>query len=224
MKSINVLGMDIHCCSIREALGLTDRYLLEGPLNTILYVDAGMLMKAAENEEYTDSIQNCDLMIIDDTGVFGVLPQPLELKEDDIREEKYTRLLLKKLACGHKKIALLADSRENLKELEDNLVSYRNDFSIISKIAMEDMEESPENMINRMNDVVPDVILSRMEGFKQAKLMENSKNMINCRLWVGLPDRTVLQSRGKSLFKTIWNKVFSHSFKKEVQKYNKKEK
>lgn len=223
MNQINVLGIDINCYSLKEALVLTETYLQEGPLKTIMYIDAGMLMAAGANEEYAEYLKKCDLTIIDDEGVLEALPEVHDLKIDDIKEEKYTRILLKKLVYGHKKISILADTTENLKNLESNLVNYRNDLEIVSRVAMDDLEDSTERMINEMNDVVPDVIISKMDAFRQVKLMAEAHTMLNCKLWIGLPDRPILLKKDEAVFKRLWKRLFSRFFKKEVQKYNTKE-
>lgn len=222
MNQINILGIDIDCYSLKEALAQTDTYLQDGPLKTIMYIDATMLMAAGENEEYAEYLKKCDLTIIDDEGILEALPEVHDLKIDDIKEEKYTRILLKKLVYGRKKISLLADTTENLKNLESNLINYRNDLEIVSRVAMDSLEDSTERMINEINDVVPDVIISKMEAFRQIKMMEEARNMMNCKLWVGLPDRPVLLKKKEAILKTFWKKLFRRFFKKEVQKYNTK--
>lgn len=220
MNEINVLGIDLNNYSLKEALVLTETYLEEGPLKTILYVDANMLMLAGSNDEYKECLKKCDLTIIDDEGILEALPKVNDVKIEDIKEEKYTRILLKKLVYGHKKIALLADTTENLESLRSNLVNYRSDLEIVSKVAMETLENSTESMINYMNDVVPDVIISRMEMAGQASLMEESRNMLNCRLWIGLPEHPILLRAKESFFKKLWHKISHRSFKKEVNRYN----
>lgn len=223
MNQINVLGIDIDCYSLKEALVLTDTYLQEGPLHTIIYIDARMLMAAGENEEYAEYIKKCDLIVLDDVGILEALPEVYVLKADDIKEEKYTRILLKKMVYGHKKIALLSDTADNLHGLESNLINYRNDFDIVSKVSLDALEDSTERMINEMNDVVPDVIISRIEPFRQVKLMEEARSMMNCKAWIGLPERTILLQKDRAVIKRFWNKLFSRFFKKEVQKYHTKE-
>lgn len=220
MNQINVLGIDLNNYSLKEALVLTDTYLQDGPLKTILYIDAKMLISAGGNEEYKKYLGQCDLTIIDDEGILEALPKVNDLKIEDIKEEKYTRILLKKLVYGHKRIGLLADTTENLDSLESNLINYRDDLDIVSKVAMDTLENSTESMINVINDVVPDVIISKMEMFKQAALMEEARNMMNCKLWIGLPERPILLKSEESFIKKVWNKLFSKSFKKEVKKYN----
>ena len=101
MNEINVLGIDLNNYSLKEALVLTETYLEEGPLKTILYVDANMLMLAGSNDEYKECLKKCDLTIIDDEGILEALPKVNDVKIEDIKEEKYTRILLKKLVYGH---------------------------------------------------------------------------------------------------------------------------
>lgn len=223
MNQINVLGIDLNNYSLKEALVLTDTYLQDGPLKTILYIEAKMLMLAGSNEEYKNYLTKCDLTIIDDEGILEALPKVNDLKIEDVKEEKYTRILLKKLVYGHKRIGLLADTTENLKSLESNLINYRNDLDIVSRVAMDTLEDSTESMINVVNDVVPDVIISKMEMATQAALMEESRNMMNCKLWIGLPERPILLRAEESVFNRLWNKIFHRLFKKEVTRYNTRE-
>lgn len=223
MNQINILGIDLNNYSLKEALALTESFLQEGLVKTVLYIDAKMIVTAGENENYRDYLSKCDLTIIDDEGIVEALPQTQDLKIEDVEEETYTRILLKKLVYGHKRITLLSDTTENLSGLEDNLLSYRNDLTIVSKIAMDSVEDSVETMVNEINDVIPDVIISRMEAVRQAEIMEKSRKMMNCRLWVGLPERAVLLKGKTPFYRKLWNKLFSKAFRKEVEKYGTKE-
>ncbi len=219
MNQINVLGIDLNSYSLKELLVLTDKYLEDGPLKTILYIDAKLLMLAGQNEEYKAYLSKCDLPIIADEGILKALPKTNEARVDDIREEKYTKILLKKLIYGNRKIQLLADTKENLDVLAESLTNYRSDLHIVSKISMDTLEGSTERMLNHVNDVVPDVIISKMEPLRQLSLMEDSRRMMNCKLWIGLPENMMILQDKESLFTKVWNKLFHRFFKKEVIRY-----
>lgn len=221
MNQINVLGIDLKIYSAKEALSLTESYMQEGPLKTVMYIDTKMLIMAGKNDEYKEYLLGCDLTVIDDIGILKTMPQGLERMIEDVEEEKYTRILLKKLAYGHKKIALLTETKEDMAVLESNLTSCRDDLQIVSKVTMDALHNSTERMLNVINDVVPDVIISKMEMFKLARLMEESRSMMNCKLWIGLPERQILFK--ESLVRRIKNRVFHRSFRKEVEKFNLKE-
>ena len=219
MNQINVLGIDLNSYSLKELLVLTDKYLDEGPLKTILYIDAKLLMLAGQNDEFKTYLSKCDLPIIADEGILKALPKTNEARVDDIREEKYTKILIKKLIYGHKKIQLLADNEENLASLEESLTNYRSDLKIVSKISMDSLEYSTERMLNLVNDVVPDVVISKMEPLKQASLMEESRAMMNSRLWIGIPENVVILKENEPFITKVWNKLFHRSFEKEVKRY-----
>lgn len=219
MNQMNVLGIDLNSYSLKELLVLTDEYLEAGPLKTILYIDAKLLMLAGQNEEYKKYLSKCDLPIIADEGILKALPRTNEARVDDIREEKYTKILLKKLIYGNKKIQLLADTKDNLDALAESLTNYRSDLNIVSKIAMDSLENSTERMLNHVNDIVPDVIISKMESLGQLSLMEDSRAMMNCKLWIGLPENMVILQDKESIFAKVWNKLFHRFFRKEVKRY-----
>lgn len=44
MQKINILGMSLTDYSFKEAIGITDRFLGNGSLNTILFVSAKILV------------------------------------------------------------------------------------------------------------------------------------------------------------------------------------
>lgn len=219
MNQINVLGIDLNNYSLKESLVLTEKYLQEGALNTILYIDAKMLIMAGQDEKYKEYLSKCDMTIINDEGILQALPRINVKKIEDIRESKYTRILLKKLAYGHKRIELLADNAANLQALSDRLFNYRDDLNIVSKISMDALKDSTEEMLNQINDVVPDVIISQMEETRQVVLMEESRSRMNCKLWIGLPQKTIILKEEETVRRKIFNKLFHSFFKKEVRRY-----
>lgn len=219
MNQINVLGIDLNNYSLRESLVLTEKYLQEGPLRTILYVDAKMLVIAGQDARYKECLSKCDLTIINDEGILQALPKINVAKIEDVKESKYTRILLKKLAYGHKRITLLADSEENLEALSERLLNYRDDLNIVAKVSTDTLKDSTEAMLNQINDIVPDVIISQMEETRQAGLMEESRRMMNCKLWIGLPEKTVLLKEEDTVRGKLFRKLFHSFFKKEVRRY-----
>lgn len=219
MDKINVLGIDLNNYSLKESLYLTDKYLSEGALQTILYVTAEMLVQAGVNDAYKDNLMGADMTVIGDAGILEALPNINHAKVEDVKEEKYLQALMRRLAYGRKKILLLADTQENLQALKKNLTDFRSDLTICGEASMEAMEDNVERMVNHINDIIPTLIISRMEPVRQSELMAESKMMINARVWIGLPERNVLTGEKRSIWKGLWSKIFHKSFKKKVQKY-----
>ncbi len=224
MNKVNVLGIDLDSYSTKELLVLTEKYMQQGPLKNILYVDAKLLMLVGQEEIYKEYLETCDLTVIADAGVLQALPKYSESQIEDIEDEKYTKNLLKKLAYGHKKIQLLSDTEENLIQLEETLLGYRNDLEIVSSLSMDALGNSAENMLNHVNDVIPDVLISKMDVLEQMKLMSECKSMMNCKLWIGLPEKMVISADKQSFFAKVWNNMFHRSFQKEVLKYETRKK
>ena len=69
MKKIHILGVAIRDYTLKESLTLTDEYLKNGAMNTVLFVSAKMLLAAGENPELKEWIESMDMTVCAETDI-----------------------------------------------------------------------------------------------------------------------------------------------------------
>ena len=223
MQKFTILGITLYDYGAREALRNTDRFLGSGGLNTVAYISSAQIARASRDEELKESVEQPAM-----TRCAG--PEPLEAagiaarsRIREIDEKVYLRELLRKLSRNRNSVYLLADTQPDLEVLEDLIQEYQGNLYIRGHGTYEAFGRQPERLVNELNDVVPDAVISRMPWPMDIVLMKEYGQYVNARLWVSLPYGAVSWVQNPSFWARLKRKFHYRLFEKRVQEYNSKE-
>lgn len=225
MQKISLLGMTLTDYSLREAVGITDRFLGSGSLNTILFISAKILVGAGVLEEQQEWIGNADLIIWSDAEIAKQAGIKARDRIHEVENQAYIKEILKRLGRGKKKLYLLAETEEELEKLEFDLRLLYKDLNIAGSSTISGMPEEWDDVANRINALVPAAIISCLQFDRQGKLVERMKKILNADIWLALDPQMALGSRKVPLLRRILSKWYHHLFERQLLEYyeNKKE-
>lgn len=220
MQKINMLGMNLTDYSLREAIGITDRFLGSGGLNTILFVSAKILVGAGISEEQKEWIKAADLIVWSDAEIVRQAGISAKDRIHEVEDQEYLKEVLKRLKRGKKPIYLLARSEEELEKLEYDLRSFREELDIVGKGIAGDAPAQWDNEANRINALAPVAIISRMPFEEQAEIVKEMKNFLNAEIWLVLDCEMVPADRRVSLPRRILGEWYRHAFRRLLSEYH----
>lgn len=223
MKEISVLGITMTDYSLREALRLAESYMDGNVLNTICHLNTDLLMKAKDDQELKAAVAGMDMLV---PGAVGILEAGGILSMSRRREVEgnfFIREFLKRLARERRKIFLLANTQEELVAMRALLLSMEKKLTFFGSFTYDGPEVSQFAVVNEINSVVPDVIISMVPSPGQEKLMYECRQMVNARVWISFQEGMLKEKEGKG------GKTFSLTefidrfiFKRTVKKYDDK--
>lgn len=219
MQKINMLGMNLTDYSLREAIGITDRFLGSGSLNTILFVSAKILVGAGVSEKQKEWIEAADLIVWSDAEIVRQAGIDAKNRIREVEEQEYLKEVLKRLRRGKKPVYLLAKSEEELEKLEYDLRSFKEELNIVGKGIAGDAQAQWDNEANRINGLAPVAIISRMPFEGQAEIVEKMKNFLNAEIWLALDYEMVPADRKVSLPRRILGEWYRHAFRRLLSEY-----
>lgn len=219
MQKINMLGMSLTDYSLREKIGITDRFLGRGSLNTILFVSAKILVGAGISEKQKKWIEEADLVVWSDAEIVRQAGVIAKDRIHEVENQAYLKEVLKRLGRGRKSLYLLANSEEDLERLRDDLKSFREDLVIAGEDAVGRGRGEWDDEANRINMVAPAAVISRMPFEKQAEIVESMKNYLNADIWLALDHEMVPGNRKAPLIRKILGKWYHHAFQKLLSEY-----
>ncbi len=221
MKKISILGVSITERSVEESLALTDSYLESGALNTILYVSAKMLLAAGENPEQKEWIESMDLTLCTESDILRAVNMATVSRISEVENHAYFKEFLHRLSVREKSVYLLTEKERDMVRLKDSLAKTGMKLNIVSENSLEAMAEDMERLVNHMNDVAANVIISMIPFTKQEKIMAQNKNYVNSEVWLALPmqEETYPKERIHFLKWTLQRLHFG-KFKRRVMHYN----
>lgn len=223
MQKFTILGITLYDYGAREALRNTDRFLGSGGLNTVAYISSAQIAQASRNEELKESVEQLDMTLCTEPDLLEAAGIAARSRIREIDEKIYLRELLRKLYRNRNRVYLLADTQSELEMLEELIQEYQGNLYIQGRGAYELFDRRPERLVNELNDVVPDAVLSRMPWPEDITLMKEYGQYVNARLWVSLPYGAVSWIQNPSFLARIRRRFHYRIFEKRVQEYNHKE-
>lgn len=221
MKNINLLGIKLKDRYVKESLTLTEELLNEGAAHTILYLTAPVLMEAVKNEDMKTLIESADLTLWGDTEILKAADVSAKARYREVQEKEFIKAFLYRIAKAHMPIIVLSDTPEHAEVLKKELLEIQEGVTVAGTMAIPDMEEKHEDIINEINMIAPTVIFVRMPFSMQQKWLARSRQYINTEIWVGLPDGFRCTWKREMPAAKIGRWILNLWFNRRVNKYKK---
>ena len=97
MKELNILGVSIREYSLKESLALTDIYLKNGAMNTVLFVSAKMLLAAGKNPELKEWIETMDMTVCAEPDILRAADMATMSRMREIENSAYLKEVVRRL-------------------------------------------------------------------------------------------------------------------------------
>lgn len=217
-ETISVLGTNLKYISREDVSPLMEEYLNTDMLHTMCVVTKEMLVYAEEHPEYRESLEEMDLHAVIDKDIFtaaGITEESLLKTAEDW---EIWNLFVETAAKEKKTCFLLAQSEEELSELESTLKAQYPDLTVAGSYAAERAGGEPEIIVNEINGILPDVVLSAMEQPYQELFIHEQKQKMGTKVWFGFRQVT---GRGRIAGDNWLSRLIDKTvFNRKVQQYN----
>lgn len=221
MKNINLLGIKLKDRYVKESLTLTDKFLNEGAAHIILYLTAPVIIEAVKNEDEKVWIESADLTLWGDTEILKAADVTAKVRYREVQEKEFMKALLYRVAQAHMPVLVLSDTHEQTEDLKKELLEIQDSITIARTVAISEMEEKYEDIINEINMIAPTIIFMRMPFSLQQKWLTRSRQYINTEIWVGLPEDFRCTWKREMPIVKIWKRILNLWFNRRVNKYKK---
>ncbi len=217
-QKINIFGIDIMALTAKEAMKTTMQYLDEETVNTIEIVTLAMLMKEKDNEAWKEQVQKFDLLLPGEKALFEASEECDRDLLRDLENKTFLRMLFKYMQKNKKRIFLLTEKKEELEEMKELLKGYAHGLEIAGQAILPADSGLEENVINEINGVEPDCILSGLPSPRGERFVIASRALLNARLWIGgvtaIPKSTIQKPMGR-IGQFILKKIFCYQVEKQ---------
>ena len=218
-NKLSVFGIGIDSRPAKESLKAAIELMDGEGLSTIEILTMDMLLKERDNEEIKEILAKMDLVLPESEAMLKMAENP-EVKHAAETAEKrgFLQMYLKYLQKYKKRVFLLAEDDRQCEQVSELLKKeYRGILLTGSGVLPEGGEE--ESVINEINGLEIDCILSVLSSPHQELFAENARNMLSAKMWLGLSRMLrKKQEEGKKTYKAknfFIRNLFRHSVGKE---------
>lgn len=218
IKKIDIMGVQLDNYTVREAIRQVETYLESGVLNTIESISMQMLMDSEQDTVQRQVITSLDLAIIGEKEIMqaagiGTMQRMNETEENDFFFEFFKRMERNK-----KNLFLLGENEQAIEELKDMLQTEYPKLVIVGEYALENCVGDQDAVINDMNALTPDVIVSVLPSPMQEHFFWEHKDKMNASIWYGVGKHGMGRKRHSvsEFFKNTMRRV---KLRSSIEKY-----
>ena len=217
MQNLNILGVALTDYSLKESLFMLDGFIKGGGLKTILYLTTPMLIMAGEDAAENAAIEAMDMTLCGDADILRVAGIKSASRQYEVDNLVFLKEFLRRLARNGRKVYLLAESEEEVNLLREDLEALQNGIIIGGSSTATDEEDE---IINRINDIAPTAVISRMPSKRQEKWMMGAKLLVNAEVWLGISKDMILDRTKEPLSRKFMDKVYKKIFQSRMNRFN----
>ena len=219
MKVIDVLGMHITDYPLKEAIKLSLKFISGGAMNTIFYVSSQVLVDAGESQQQKEWLESMDMILYGEPTVLDVLGENSRERKSEIKQDAFLHEFIKKIARGKHTVYLILDSEDKAEQLENYLKELHGSVNVAGKYIWDEGQDSADDLVNELNDVSPDVIISKLPNIVQQQLICENRHMINASVWVALLYERVAKKKNITFGSKLGWLFYKRLFKRKVNQY-----
>lgn len=217
-RKISIFGVDITVLTTKEAMKCVMQYLEGETVSTVEMITLEMLLKEKDDEIWIEQVQKFDLLLPGEKALFDAAEEAGHHLIQDVDNTMFLKMLFKYLQKNKKSLFLLAESEEELERIAEKLRSYVPGLPIAGRAMLTADGSMEENVINEINGMEPDCILSALSTPYGESFAVRRKALLNARLFLGgvsgLSGRKENKTAGK-IGSFIRKKFFRYQLKKQ---------
>lgn len=184
-EKIQISDLIIDNYTAKDAMKRVVEYMNIEALNIVEMITLSTLGEVANQEELQRQISEFDITFAGDNAILQAAGV-----EDARRLRASEPLLFVKLAMHflHKnrsRVFLLADNVNELQKLRQSVTEEYASIQIVGTATMEENGTSDDMILNLINGVEADCIISILPSPTQENFIIRNKSLLNARLWLG---------------------------------------
>jgi len=187
-NKLNVLGVEIDNYLTTDSSRLINEYLDDDCMNTISIIQIPTLLRAVDEEEYREYIENMDLTVVGDKAILEAsgLVDGTRLREAE--DGEFVIQFFRNVIMRKKTVFILGEKEQDIDKYMKAITKRYVGLNIAGKYAINGYEQDGDSIVNEINSVAPDVIVSVLASPFQEKFVSENKSKISAKVWIGLGD------------------------------------
>ena len=161
-----------------------------------------------------------DLVIPGDKEILQELGLTAKQRLHEVQESLLFHEFMKRVQRGRRSVFVLAETKEQMEQFCAYLQeTYGERLWICGSYAFEECPGDAEDIVNEINSVTPNVILSILPTPMQEQFIFGHRKMLNTKVWFGLGAESGLVTARRSPRWLCRHFLVRRKMKKQIQSY-----
>lgn len=222
IKKIDILGMQLDNYTVREAIMQVESYLSNSALNTIESISMQMLLVSEEDPVVREVIASLDLAVIGEKEIMQVAGAKSMQRIDETEENDFSAEFFKRVERNKKSVFLLGGTEPKLARMKGQLQQEFPKLVIAGEYAVENCVGDLDAVINELNAMTPDVIVSILPTPMQEHFFFEHKDKMNASIWYGMGENGI-GKKHHGIGNFFQSMIHKGRLKNSIEKYHDKD-
>lgn len=218
IKEINVAGIKLNSYTALENLTQIGNNLDNHIFTTVEEVDMRTLLLAKEDEVVKKVIEELDVTVIAENGIWDAAGVNTSLRRREVERREFFFQLMHILERNKYSVFVLGDGVQELALTCEYIAEEFPRLNVVGAIALEECVGADEGIINDINLLAPDVVISILPAPRQEHFLAENKRMLSTRLWYGIGSGRIAGQKHSlkiMLLKMLRKHLLMHYVKRE---------
>lgn len=186
IKELTVAGIKLNSYTALENLTKIGNRLDNHVFTTVEEIYMRTLLLAKEDETVKEAIEALDVTVIAENGVWDAVGENTSLRRREIEKREFFFQLMRILERNRYSIFVLGEDSGEITQTCEYIAEEFPRLNVAGRIALAECSGAEEKVINDINTIAPDVIVSVLPSPMQEHFLANHKAMLSTRLWYGI--------------------------------------
>jgi len=220
-NKINVLELELHNDTAKEAMQKVMDYMRTDPLNIVEFISSDSLLLSKDDEVLRDNIAQSDLVLTVEKSFLELAGVTDRRRLQEAENGLLLKMILHYFHKNRSRVFLLVESEEDRTRLKDYFEGYYSGIDIVGTEIVSKDSSMDDMILNCINGVEAECVISVLPSPLQEAFVVRNKILLNARLWLGLGKKMKLplNKREKKPVRDFLIKLF---LKREIEKEKQK--
>ena len=223
IKTIDFAGIELDNYTVREMIMNVEKDMSDHGFHTIEEVNMDTLMLAETDELVRKAIGFAEHTVIAENGILEAVGAGSYQHRHEIEHHDFFYELMKRIERNHKTMFVIGDSMERVEQMCELISDRYPKCEIVGMEALDECTGATDAVVNEMNAVAPDVILSIIPSPQQEHFLMENREKISAELWYGIGKIELGKARSRLALK-IRKLVRIHKLEKQLIRHNDEQK
>ena len=215
-NKIDLAGIRIDDCGLEEALQKVDFYFNNECMNTIETVTMKTIVAAGEDEKVRVCLEQTDLVLAGDKEILEMAGISSARRIQEVEDREFFHSFMSLAIQQEKTFFLLSQTEEEIEELQIFLEDlFDGKVQICGQYALDSCVGDEDDVINEINTVSPEIILSTLPTPKQEHFLRCHIGKFHARVWYGISAEYDVTESRRGL--KVWLKKMQVRYKMKHQ-------
>lgn len=220
-NKINVLELELHNDTAKEAMQKVMEYMKTEPLNIVEFITSDSLLLIKDDEVLRDNISQADLVLTIEKSFLELAGVTDRRRIQEAENGLLLKMILRYFHKNQSKVFLLAESEEDRIRLAEYFEQYYPGIRLVGMELVSSDRSMDDMILNSINGVEAECVISVLPSPLQETFVVRNRILLNARVWLGLGKNVKLpmNPQEKKSVRDFFVKLF---LKREIAKEKQK--